>query len=181
MGTRIEVFLSHDLERFDDVAGTVARLEATLPAAFAVRDYWRSIGSTGYEVERWEAEPIAPRMANVRRYGGPGALWLAVTPAAARVSTGGRWRGFLSIPALREVHLAAFRAIATVLGSSRMALCPDSTDDVTDVFLSNGSQDECVARLRALMGPPQASVESIAPEIVAAAERRVPCIWFLEG
>src|SRR4051812_39255683 len=91
MGTRIHVFLSHDLPRFDDAAATVARLNSTLPAAFAVRDYWRSVDlDTDQADERWEAEPVAPRMTNVRRYSGPGPLFLWVTPAAALIHTGGR-------------------------------------------------------------------------------------------
>src|SRR5688500_18374202 len=109
MGTRIEVFLSHDLKRFDDATATIARLNVAIPTAFAVRDYWRRVDSSFYELDHWEAHPIAPRLPDLRRYDGPGSLQVTVTAVAARISTGGRWRGFLSIPALREVHLAAFR------------------------------------------------------------------------
>jgi hypothetical protein len=182
MGTRIDVYLSHDLPCFDDAAGTIARLNSALPAAFAVRDYWRSVDpDTRQTIERWEAEPVTPRMPKVPRYSGPGALYLTVTPAAARISTGGRWRGFLSIEPLRQVHLAAFRAIARAMGSARLALCADSRDDVTDVFLADGSQDDCIAAMRSAMGPPQPSVESIAPDVVAQTEHGVPSVWFLDG
>src|SRR3954469_1946855 len=157
MGTRIDIYLSHDLPRFDDVEATIARLECALPMAFAVRDYWRTVDPSGYELDRWEAEPVSPRMPNVRRYSGPGALHLTVTPAAARISTGGRWRGFLSIEPLRRVHLTAFRAIARAMRSETLALCADSRDDVTDVFLADGSQDDCIAAMRSAMGPPQTS------------------------
>ena len=61
-----------------------------------------------------------------------------------------------------------------------MALCADSRDDVTDVFLADGSQDKCIVVLRSEMGPPQPSVETIAPSIVAQAEHNVPSIWFLD-
>ena len=128
-----------------------------------------------------EAEPVSPRMPNERRYIGPGVLHLTVTPAAARISTGGRWRGFLSIEPLRRVHLPAFRAIAEAMGSAKMALCADSWDDVTDVFLGNGSQDDCIAAMRLAMGPPQPSIDSIAPDIVAQTEHGVPSVWFLDG
>jgi hypothetical protein len=153
-----------------------------LPAAFAVRDYWRSVDLDTHQAdERWEAEPVTPRMPNVRRYSGPGSLYLTATPAAARISTGGRWRGFLSIEPLRRVHLAAFRAIARAMGSATLALCADSRDDVTDVFLANGSQNDCIAVMRSAMGPPQPSVESIAPDVVARTEHGVPSVWFLDG
>src|SRR5688572_14150554 len=112
MGTRIDVYLSHDLARYDDEAATLARLDSALSAALAVRQYWWSVNSGQYQSNRWEAEPVTPRTPNVRRYSGPGSLYLTVTPAAARIGTGGRWRGFLSIEPLREVHLVALRAIA---------------------------------------------------------------------
>jgi len=53
------------------------------------------------------------------------------------------------------------------MGSARLALCADSHDDVLGVFLADGSQDDCIAAMRSAMGPPQPSVESIAPEVVA--------------
>jgi hypothetical protein len=52
---------------------------------------------------------------------------------------------------------------------------------VTDVFLANGSQDDCIAAMRSAMGPPQPSAESIASEIVAETEHGVPSVWFMEG
>jgi hypothetical protein len=179
-GIRIDVFLSHDLPRFYDAEETLSRLNSVLPAAFAVRDYWRSIAPSRYELERWEAEPVEPRLPDVRRYSGPGSLYLTVTPAAARISTGGRWRGFLSIDPLRRVHLAAFRSIARVMGSPTMALCSDARGDVTEVFIPNGSQEQCIAQMRSAMGLPQPSVDVIGPEIVAQAGHDIPAVWFLE-
>ena len=181
MGTRIHVFLKHDLPRFDDAAATIERLDNTLPAALAVRDYWRSIQPDSHQTdERWEAEPVTPNLPHLRDYRGPGTLYLEVTASAAMISTGGRWRGFLSIEPLRRVHLESFRAIARALGSERIAMCADSRDDVTDVFLANGSQDACIAAMRTAMGPPQPSVELITPELVAQTEHGVPNVWFLE-
>jgi hypothetical protein len=103
---------------------------------------------------------------------------LSITPAAARIYTGARWRGFLSIEPLRRVHLAAFRAIAGALGSETSAICADSTEDVAEVFLEGGTQGDCVAKLRETLGRPQGSVEVIAPAVVAEAERRVPRVWY---
>jgi len=182
MGTRIHVYVSHDLPRFDDAAVTLARLASALPAALAVRDYWRSIDPETHQTdEHWEAWPVMAMMPAVRRYRGPGSLDLTVTSAAARISTGGRWRGFLSIEPLRRVHVAAFRLIAHALGSRNLALCADSRDDVTDVFLAEGSLGDCIAAMRSAMGPPQSSVEWITQEVVAQTEHGVPSVWFLEG
>src|SRR5689334_13464649 len=130
MGTRIEVYLTHDLPRFDDVGAVLARLEGTMPAALAVRAFWRAEGSGAFDEERWEAEAAGAFLPNVRRYRGPGSLYLTMTRAAACIGTGGRWRGFLGIEPLRRVHLSAFRAIADALGSPELAICADSQDDV---------------------------------------------------
>jgi hypothetical protein len=181
MGTRIDVFLSHDLPCFDDTVATIARLNAALPTALAVRDYWQSVDPGAYELDSWEADPAPLQAGNVRRYSGPGALYFTVTPAAARISTGGRWRGFLSIARLREVHLAAFRAIARAMGSTTLAMCADSRDDVTDVFLANGSQADCIAQMRSAMGAPQPSIESIGLEVIAQTAHGVPDVWFVDG
>jgi hypothetical protein len=180
MGTRIEIYICHDLLRFDDAATTLVRLDSVLPAAIAVRDYWRSVGPGTYQLERWEAEPVRPRLPDLRRYSGPGSLYLTVTRAAARISVGGRWRGFLSIEPLRQVHLVAFHAIARAMGSSTMMMCADVRDDVADVFIANGSQAQCIAQVRSAIGPPQPSVDVLTPEVVAQAEHGVPPVWFLE-
>src|SRR5437870_3919805 len=157
MGVRIHVYLSHDLPRFDDAAVTLARLNTALPMALAVREYWRRIDNNDNELDHWRAEPVTPRTPSCRRYEGPGCLWLNVTPAAARIYTGARWAGFLTIDPLRQVHLAAFRAIARALGSTTMAVCADARDDVSDVFLEKGSLADCIAQLKSAMGPPQTS------------------------
>ena len=181
MGTRIEVYLSHDLPRFEDAAAVLSRLEPTMPAVLAVRDYWRSADLDGIDGEQWVVQPEVAFFPEMRRFEGPRALWLSVTPAAARINTGARWRGFLSIEPLRRVHLAAFRAIADALGSAEMAICADCEDDAADAFISGGTQADCVAPLGARLGPPQPSVEVIGPEVVSKAEHGVPAVWYLEG
>jgi hypothetical protein len=181
MGTRIHVYLSHDLPRFDDASDTMARLSSTLLAARAVRDYWFSADPGGNALDKWEVEPITSGKPDLKFYNGPGHLFLGVTPVAARIITGGRWRGFLSIEALRAVHLNAFREVARALGSATLAICSDAFDDVSELFYANASQARCVEQLRTAMGPPQPSVDTIAPDVVAQTEHRVPGVWFLEG
>jgi len=181
MGTHIHVYLDHNLPRFDDVNETVERLNGVLPTALDVRDYWRLVDPSARRNEEvWKAEPIDARLADKRMFYGPGALGLWVMKSTAKIHTGGRWRGFLSIEPLRRVHLAAFRDIAQAMGSAKMALCADSQDEPWDVFRAGGSQDECIAALRTALGPPQPSVDSIAPDVVAQVEHGVPSVWFLE-
>lgn len=179
MGTHIDVYLSHDLPRFDDDAAILARLRAVLPAACAVRDYWLSVDPDYRETDHWEGEPVSPRSPNLRRYSGPGALNLCVTPAAARVFTGARWRGFLSFEPLRRVHVAAFRAIAETMRSELMAICHDSSP-AWETFHNGSTLEQCIASLRYALGPPQPSVASVAPNVVQQAKHRVPDVWYLE-
>lgn len=180
MGTRIEVYVTHELRRFDDAEEVMARLEVTMPAALVVQEYWRAADPGGYDNDRWEVEREGAFFPNKREFCGPGFLWLSVTPAAARVHTGARWRGFLSIEPLRRVHLAAFRAIAEALGSATLAICADTREDVAEIFLDGGTQADCVERLRATLGPPQASVDEIAAEVQKETERGVPDVWYLD-
>jgi hypothetical protein len=116
----------------------------------------------------------------LHRYTGPGSLFLTITAQAARVRTGGRWRGFLSIEPLRRVHLAAFRQIARSLGSRCLALYADC-DDVDDLFWGGRTQGECIELMKRIWGPPQWSAEEIERRLVAAADRTVPLVWFLEN
>jgi len=179
MGTRINALFDHDLADFHDREECLARLAPTAPAASAVDDYWCTVQPERSRDEhaRWQAEPVLPRGHDLRRYIGPGGLYLTVTPVAARVRTGGRWRGFLTIEPLRRVHLAAFRAIARALGADRMAVCLDS-DEVDDLFWDGGHLRDCEGCMRDRWGPPQASIEWIDPAIVAAAETCPPPVWF---
>jgi hypothetical protein len=42
------------------------------------------------------------------------------------------------------------------------------------------SLDDCIAEMGRRWGSPQASVETIAPEVIQATAHRVPSVWFLE-
>lgn len=182
MGTRIHVYLTHDLEDFEDAAEILSRLELALPAALAVREYWRTVDpdNADADIDGWTAGPKFPRLFDKRIYYGPGSLELWLTSRAARIGTGGRWRGFLSIEPLRRVHLTGFRAIAIALHSPSLAICHDSCDEVDDVFLENRPQQDCIDQLHAVLGPPQPSIEVIAPGIIAKTEHGVPAVWYLD-
>ena len=183
MGTRINLLLDHDLDDFRSPEEVLARLSPTTRAAEAVRDYWLGSDpdSPHDPLPVWEADPVSPREPGLRRFTGPGCLFLSVTASAARVRTGGRWRGFLAIEPLRRVHLFALGSIARELGAGFMALYADS-DEVDGLFWDGRPLWECVERMEQKWGPPQASVENIDPSIAAAAEMYVPSsVWFLEG
>jgi hypothetical protein len=185
MGTRINVIVEHHVAgNYHDRAATIGMLAPTIPAAMAVAEYWRSVDpdSRNTEENSWTASPPDP-FHDFLQYCAPGSLYIRFGPKLAVISTGGRWRGFLSIEPLRRVHLAAFRSIARVLGAKRLLFFADGTiaADLVPAVIDEGiTQDECMARLHKAYGPPQPSVENIAPEIIAETERGVPLVWYVD-
>jgi hypothetical protein len=180
MGTRINVLFGHTLSDHADTHEVTRQLERTIPAALAVDDYWVKQDEEHSPTQTWTQAPIHPRDRFLRRYDGPGSLFLTLTPVAAALRTGGRWRGFLSIEPLRQVHLAAFHAVAASFGAERMALFPDS-DYVDDLFWDGQAFESCIVLLRREWGPPQQSIENVHPDIVAETEHGVLFVWFLES
>lgn len=183
MGTRIYVTVEHSVTNYGDRAATMQVLAPTIPAALAVADYWRSVDPGDTESRRtWEPFPANPAH-GLLHYQGPGSLYIEFGARVAVISTGGRWRGFLSIEPLRRVHLSAFREIARILGARRMAFFPSEgiADDLRPAVIDDGiSQDDCLAMLRRCYGPAQPSVEDIAPDIIAETEHCAPSVWYLE-
>jgi hypothetical protein len=181
MGTRINVLFDHDLSALLDQAATLARLLPTTLAALTVRDYWLAADphSPHDDSTMWRADDVSPLEKDQRRrYTGPGSLFLALAPRTARLHTGGRWRGFLTIEPLRRVHLAAFRCIARAFGAVEMLLYPD-TCEVDDLFYAGRTMWDCVEFLERTWGPPQRGVEKLDPRVIAEAE--VFRVWYLES
>jgi hypothetical protein len=182
MGTRINVLLEHDLTDYRDRDSVMARLVAALPAASAVQNYWHS-ADPDYPHEKlseWRADPVSSCDPNLHRYTAPGNLFLTLTKQAAKIRTGARWRGFLTIEPLRRVHLAAFRQIAAALKSRSLVVYADSCE-VDDLFWGGHTQRECVERMARMWGPPQRNVEEIEPRNSVWAKLPFPFIWFLEN
>ena len=182
MGTRIDVYMSHDLPNVEDTAATLSRLENSLDAASSVQAYWKSTGQGVGQIDRWTPNSTEAGIGSTRihRFTGPGSLYLQLTPLAACMFTGARWRGFLTIEPLRRVHLAAFRRVADCLGSRSIAICHDSCDAATDAFWSGHPQEVSVAALRSAYGTSQPSLDDIAWPVATEAERTVPNVWYLE-
>jgi hypothetical protein len=159
-------------------------LAPTIPAAMAVQKYWQAVDPDPADrlQDAWTASP-PDLFHGFLQYRGPGSLYIRFEPRLAVISTGGRWSGFLSIEPLRRVHLAAFRSIARVLGARRLVFFSDGgiADYLELAVIDDGiTQEECIATLQRAYGPPQPSVEEIAPEIVAETDHRVPSVWYVE-
>jgi len=178
MGTRTYVFLSSDDSLLRNTAEVLMRLKRSERECLNVARYWRSVGSDVGAVTEWA---IWEDLGDHVNYRGPGSLGLVVTERAAKIYAGARWRGFLSIPPLRSVHLAAFRSIAIALGSVGMAITHDSLDSVGESFDSGAGLDSCIVVLRETLGPPQPDVKTVDTTVIAEARRCVPDVWYWEA
>lgn len=183
MGTRIHVAVEHQIAKYRDRIGTPQLLAASIPAALAVADYWRSVDPdfTDEVLSEWVPFPTNESF-GLLYYRGPGGLHIQFGPRVALIMASGRWRGFLTIEPLRRVHLTAFREIARVFGARRMALFPSEgvADDLDPALTEEGiTFDDGIAILERYYGPAQPSVHVIASQIVADAEHCAPDVWFL--
>jgi hypothetical protein len=180
---RANILVEHEVPDRLDRPAVLSRLAPTLPVTIAVRDYWNSTQPEEPvdQNDCWAASPPAPPPVEEQvLYDGPGGFFVRIGPKVANVRASARWRGFLSIDPLRQVHLLAFRRIAEVLGASRIAYLPDDDPLEFAATIDGASLDDCIAEMGRRWGPPQASIEMIAPEVIQAAEYRVPSVWFLE-
>lgn len=181
MGTRLNALFDHDLADWRHREAVLARLERTRSEANTVRDYWLAADPNlthGFLTE-WTADPISSIDIVQHRYSGPGSLFVTVTPAVVMIRGGARWRGFLSIGALRIVHLAAIRSIAVAFGASRIAVYSDSCE-VNDLVWSGQTFAECVDKLEQIRGLPRTDLDRMDRRIAAEAEDGIPEVWYLE-
>jgi hypothetical protein len=181
MGTRINVLLDHRVPDHWDRSALLKRLADTMPTALAIREYCLAVAPDPTPIAdlEWSADPQSPRQPKHVNFTGPGSLFLSLTAVAAKIRTGGRWRGFLSIDPLRQVHLEAFRSIARALEATKLVYFADD-DFVNDLFWDGKAQEECIALLEQMCGPPQASIDLIDPKIARATEHGVPTVWYVE-
>jgi hypothetical protein len=158
MGTYIDVIIDHKVQDYRDRSGVVALLQPS---------------------GTWTALP-EHKVADFVDYSGSEGLFLRFGRQVA-VLTGGRWREFLADKPSRAAALPAFRAVARVIGGTRLVLLPDSSEVSYDAVRDGLSQDRCITMLREQHGPPQESPEEIDPQVAASAAHGVPQVWFLES
>jgi hypothetical protein len=184
MGTRINVMVEHHFGDYRDRAATIKMLTPTISAATEVANYWRTVDPEYKDLHpnSWTASPPDP-LDRYLMYCGPGNLFLRFGLKLARIWTGARWRGFLSIEPLRRAHLQAFRSIARHFGSERMVFFPDGgiADDLVPAAIHDGiTQEDCIATLQRAYGAPQPSINNVDPEVVTQTRHTVPLVWYIE-
>jgi hypothetical protein len=174
MGIRINTVTDHQIKDWNDSAAVIATVAPALIALKVVEDYWRKNDASGISTDTWVNKPTGFSFA-CTNLEGPGAIYLKITPQVAWIHTGGRWSGFMTIPELRQVHLAAFRSIAKCLGATFAAYFADC-DDVYDLFHEQKPPRTIEEILKNHYGEPRSDIDEID---IRTAQKRPP-VWYLE-
>ena len=178
MGTRITILFPHDLSEWSDRPRVLDILERTLPEARRIATYWPDRASFALD-ETWVAEPAfpPPYTREYSRFSGPGPLFIEVNTSAVCVSTGARWRGFLSIQPLRSVHIQAFHSLMLAFGAIS-ARCFPEEDFVEGAFWEGGDYEECCGVLDQQFGEAIPLIETVDPVVAAQTDRGCPLLQY---
>lgn len=185
MGTRTHGFIDYrPPSEVPNAAVAMLRiLESTTPACNAVEEYWRALESRS-QPNRFDTWGILQKgetdlLMDHWWFAGPGHMSIRFYPKVAQIFAGARWRGFLSIPPLRDVHRAAFESIARAVGASGIIFVPDYADELLEAADEGKSLDECLGVIEEKWGPMQGDLDEIRPSVIADCDRCPPKVWFL--
>lgn len=182
MGTYTDAYMAHSLEiegqvQFRDLLAPVASLLPEIDA------YWRSADRK--EAPDWDWVIDIPVSSESIRPGGPGAsvfgpgmLSIHMTPRLWVVCCPARWRGFLTIPALRETQRRVVESIAACLGSDRVVWAPDHAEALLEAACGGKTLSQVEDWLVEHWGQPQPSLDVIAEEVIAECDHCPPSVWF---
>lgn len=178
MGTRITILFPHELSDWSDRPRLLDILERTLLEARRIATYWPDRESFASD-ETWVAEPAfpPPYTREYSRFSGPGPLFVEVNSRAVCVSTGARWRGFLSIQPLRSVHIQAFHSLMLAFGANSASCFPED-DFVEGAFWDGGNFKQCCQVLDERYGDARSLIDAIDPDMAAQTDRGCPRLQY---
>lgn len=184
MGTYTEGWVDFSLPEIEhpDEERVTTLLSQSLPACCAVDTYWQTVdpGSGLDRREHWHVWSAMQDDHVVYSCWGPGGMSIWLGPCIAHIHAGVRWRGFLTIPALQQVHRSAFTAIARAIGSTRIFYVPDYAEFLLEAMDDGQTFDQCRRLLEAEWGPTQGTLNEISESVVAECEHCPPDVWYLE-
>jgi hypothetical protein len=102
-------------------------------------------------------------------------------PNVAEIVAGARWRGFLTIPPLRDVHRAAFLAIARAVGATAIIFIPDYADELIDAAEEGKGFEECLKLIEEKWGPMEGDLDEIRPAVIANCATCPAKVWSDRG
>jgi hypothetical protein len=130
-------------------------------------DSWRVFEAGGDDLDHWW-------------FSGPGCMSIRFGRQVAEIDAGARWRGFLTIPALRQVHRAAFAAVARAVGATGILFVPDYAEELSEAVIDGNSFDECLLLVEQTWGPVQGDLDEISQRVIAECDHCPPKVWYLE-
>jgi hypothetical protein len=184
MGTRtrgfVDLHLSNEIR--SESGRVVSLLARATSACLEVEQYWRSADALREPNARdsWSVYKGAADDLNKRWFSGPGSMNVHFGLRVAMILCGARWRGFLTIPALRKVHRKAFLSIARELGATAIMFVPDYAEELAGAMDDGKSFDECLRLMESTWGPLQGDLDEISPRVIAECENCPPKVWYLE-
>jgi hypothetical protein len=184
VGTRTHGFVDYHVPEAirREPCQILAVLAASTPDCLAVEQYWR-VNDPGHETDSTDSWSVFQRGGddlNGWWFDGPGGMSILFGPQVAGVHAGARWRGFLTIPALRQVHRTAFAAIARAVGGTGILFVPCYAEELSEAANDGKSFDECLRLMEERWGPVQGDLDEIRPRVIADCERCPPQVWYLE-
>jgi hypothetical protein len=185
VGTRTRGFVDYRVP--DDVHREPSRMLPLLSASthecLAVEQYWRAQGSSRKPnpTDSWEAcNELGGNDLSGWCFDGPGSISMRFGPHVAEIYAGARWRGFLTIQALREVHRAAFVAIARAVGATGILFVPCYAEELAEAAMDGKSFEQCLRLMEETWGPLQGDLDEITPRVIADCGHCPPQVWYLE-
>ena len=185
MGTRTHAYMEHSITPAD-ITGVPHLLNRNVPATTDIEAYWRrndpdQTPRSSTWCREWNAD--ADLTADSMRDGvaeiAAGSSRVTFYPRVALLSFSARWRGFLTIQSMRDVHRRLAHQLAGTLESPRLIWVPDFFERGFDIA-TNGSLNDIHSSLLADWGQPQA-IESISPTVVAQCDQCPPDVWYIES
>ena len=156
MGTRTRGFVDYhvaDVARRDSLQ-MLQLLSVTIPACLAVEQYWQA-NDPFHEPDATDSWGVYQRGGDDVRgwwFVGPGGMGIRFGLRVAEIYAQARWRGFLTIPALRKVHRSAFAAIAQSADATGILYVPDYAWELSEAMVSEASFDQCLRLDGGLLG-----------------------------
>jgi hypothetical protein len=184
MGTRTRGIADHHVP--DEIRREPPRvlpiLSASTPECLAVEQYWRAHdpGHKPDQTSSWSVFERGGDDLNRWWFDGPGCMSIRFGPQVAEVFAGARWRGFRTIPALRQVRRTAFAAIGRAVGATGILFVPCYAEELFEAADDGKSFGECLRLMEDRWGPVQGDLDDIRPGVIADCERCPPQVWYLE-
>lgn len=182
MGTRVEGFVDYHLpgDFQTDPRQILQILSASIPACLTVEQYWRT-NDTWHEpdsTDAWRILDTGDLPGPWLR--GPGGMDIQFFPRVATIFAAARWRGFLTIPAMRQVHRSAFTAIGQAVGATGIIIVPDYAAELIDAAAGGSTFEDCLRLAEDRWGPVQGDLNEISEPVIRDCEHHPPQVWYLE-